>query len=106
MIHCSADCRSKKVWQRAQVRNLSEDGMFVQTHKLEPPGTLVDLLFLLGKSPEHVIQAKAVVVWIRQSPQSSENTVPSGMGLQFTGVYSRTAREALRALAAQWQEYD
>lgn len=58
-------------------KDLSADGMFINTEKPSPVDELITLKFTLGKTGEYTIQAR--VVWVN----ASENKKNSGMGVKF-----------------------
>ena len=66
---------------KAYIANLGEGGLFVNTTKNLPVGSLLDLEFSLPDS-DHAITTKGKVVWIRPQDMSTEK-MPPGMGIQF-----------------------
>lgn len=68
--------------------NLSEGGLFVATHQLQPIGTIVELKFQLPMSDE-LIEAKGEVRWVR--PFSPDIDAPTGMGVRFVDLPERDA---------------
>ncbi|MCU0693370.1 MAG: TIGR02266 family protein [Polyangiaceae bacterium] len=60
--------------------NLSESGLFVATHQIQPIGTIVDLKFELP-FVEEPFELKGEVRWVR--PYSTEIEGPPGMGVRF-----------------------
>ena len=66
---------------RAYVPNLGEGGLFIQTTKNLPVGSILDLEFSLPGSNQE-ITTKGKVVWIRPQDMSTEK-MPPGMGIQF-----------------------
>ncbi len=59
-------------------RDINEGGLFVETEKLQPPGTEVALQFRLPGSDE-VLTTLGRVVRVSQG----KSGVPSGMGIEF-----------------------
>jgi uncharacterized protein (TIGR02266 family) len=59
-------------------RDINEGGLFVETEKLQPPGTEVSLQFRLPGS-EEVLTTLGRVVQVAQGKAG----VPSGMGIEF-----------------------
>ena len=69
---------------RAQTRNLSIGGMFIETPELLPIQTTVELRFLLPAQPEPV-EVTAEVRWIERG----EGGLAPGMGVRFHGLRAR-----------------
>ncbi len=62
-------------------RDLSIGGLFIETRRPLPKGTLVDLDFFVGREArEEPVHARAVVRWTRRFFR------PRGMGLEFIDV--------------------
>ncbi len=95
-IKILVEYRSKRIWQNVETLNLSQGGMFVVTDKIEPPGTLVDVLFEIERDHERKkIFAKAKVVWVRERPQIScgGKLLPVGMGLEFLKIFPSECKD-------------
>ncbi len=60
--------------------NVSEGGLFVATHAIEPIGSRIDLAFTLPGCRE-AIHVQGEVRWVREYAESAN--VPPGMGIQF-----------------------
>ena len=72
--------------------NVSEGGVFVATHHLLPPGSLVSLSLRLPGAK--CITALGVVCWTR--PYSGEEHTPPGLGVQFTRIDSAASLSLIR----------
>lgn len=60
--------------------NISESGIFIATHQVQPVGALVSFDFtLLGR--EAAIHAKGQVRWVRAYHETSD--APPGLGIRF-----------------------
>ena len=60
--------------------DVSEGGVFVETHQLRPVGTELDVVFTLPN--DHEVKTRGVVRWIREP---NEDTSP-GIGVQFVSL--------------------
>jgi uncharacterized protein (TIGR02266 family) len=60
--------------------NVSPGGMFIRTHKPEPPGSILDFEFSLGDGFQ-LIQGRGEVVWNRTKDEGPAR--PAGMGIRF-----------------------
>jgi uncharacterized protein (TIGR02266 family) len=67
--------------------DLSEGGIFVATHELQPIGSEVELVFTLPAGAE--LHARGIVRWLRD-PLDYDPHSPPGMGVQFTNLDRRT----------------
>lgn len=65
--------------------DLSEGGLFVATHMLQPLGTELALTFSLPNGYE--ISTVAIVRWVRDPRNHDDDAVP-GMGVQFNALSS------------------
>jgi uncharacterized protein (TIGR02266 family) len=63
--------------------NLSEGGIFVATHALRRPGTLLEVFFSLPDSPEP-IRVLGEVRWVRE--YSPDSDAPPGFGVRFVSL--------------------
>ena len=61
-------------------QDISEGGLFVATHMLQPIGSEITLTFALPTGPE--ISARGIVRWQRD-PHEYNALTPPGMGVQF-----------------------
>jgi len=62
--------------------NISEGGIFVITHYLEPIGSIVELDILLPGQRREPVTIKGEVCWVRDYDPSNSSVDP-GMGLRF-----------------------
>jgi len=76
--------------------DISEGGLFVATHMLQPIGSELGLTFALPTGPE--ITVRGLVRWLRDPHEHSTDT-PPGMGVQFQGLEG-TDLERIRAFVA------
>jgi uncharacterized protein (TIGR02266 family) len=63
--------------------DISEGGLFVATHMLQPIGSELALTFALPTGPE--ISVRAVVRWTRD-PHDASSSTPPGMGVQLQAL--------------------
>lgn len=63
--------------------NLSEGGIFVATHELREPGTLLEVLFSLPDSPDP-IRVLGEVRWVRE--YSPDGDGEPGIGVRFVSL--------------------
>jgi uncharacterized protein (TIGR02266 family) len=89
---------SKRRFFFGYVRNLSLEGLFIQTTNPRPPGTSVRLEFSLQRESPPV-ECAAEVVWVQ--PFSVRSKAPPGMGLRFTELDERAAVRVEAFLKAQ-----
>ena len=61
-------------------KNLSENGIFVQTNQVSRPGTTVHLEM---EFPDTKFSMKARVMWAKKVPPQLAHVLECGMGLQF-----------------------
>jgi uncharacterized protein (TIGR02266 family) len=73
--------------------NLSEGGIFVATHALQPVGTRLDVIFTLPGVKEP-LRVEGDVCWVRVHSDTSD--LPAGMGLRFASLSARSA-DVIRA---------
>jgi uncharacterized protein (TIGR02266 family) len=66
--------------------DLSEGGLFVATHMLQPIGSELTLTFALPTGPE--ISVRGIVRWLRDTHDYNSLT-PPGMGVQFLALEGR-----------------
>lgn len=73
--------RSTREYLDGIARDVSIGGLFLETRRPLPKGTLVDLdFFIEGNEREEPVHARAVVRWVRRWFR------PRGMGLEFIDV--------------------
>ena len=77
--------------------NLSEGGIFVATHAVQPVGTRLEVVFTLP-GLNRSIRVEGDVRWVR--PYSETSDVPAGMGLRFVSL-AATDADAIRAFCAR-----
>lgn len=77
---CIDLCSEHNFWTGLTM-NISEGGVFVATHVLLEPGSLVALHLEL---PATRILTLGEVRWTR--PYTGDDDIPPGMGIQFTGL--------------------
>ena len=77
--------------------DVSESGMFVETFRPEPIGSLIKFELQLSEAGA-VVRGVGEVVWIRLRDQGPRS--PAGMGIRF-GHLSDRARLALKGLLLQ-----
>jgi len=81
--------------------NISMTGMFVQSEKPEPPGTVLAFEFRLADGL-NLIQGQAEVVWRRMKGKGSAR--PAGMGLKFVRLDKDSRRVIRWAVEKQLRE--
>jgi uncharacterized protein (TIGR02266 family) len=72
--------RSDSNFYTGFTQDISEGGLFVATHMLQPIGAEITLTFALPTGPE--ISARCIVRWQRD-PHEHNALTPPGMGVQF-----------------------
>jgi len=68
--------------------DISEGGLFVATHMLQPIGAELTLTFALPTGPE--ISVRGIVRWLRDTHDYNP-AIPPGMGVQFQGIANADA---------------
>lgn len=63
--------------------NISEGGLFVATHMLQPVGSIITVTFALPGGAE--ITTRGIVRWVRDPSREDDSATP-GMGVQFVGL--------------------
>ena len=63
--------------------DISEGGLFVATHMLQPIGSELTLVFALPTGPE--ISVRGTVRWLRDT-RERDASAPPGMGVQFQAM--------------------
>jgi uncharacterized protein (TIGR02266 family) len=90
-------CESENITLYARIANLSEGGLFLQTHT--PLDTGRRTLLRLSSGEVREVMAEATVVWSR--PQRHDKG-PPGMGLKFEALDS-SAQALLRRIISEEQ---
>jgi len=106
-IKVKVECRGKSFWQYVETRDISAGGMFVETDKVEPAKTKIEVMFEFEQQAEKkFIHAEAVVAWSRPKPVKEESgeIVPAGMGIMFTKIMPSGGKEYIDQLVKQLQE--
>jgi type IV pilus assembly protein PilZ len=80
-VDIEVDCRDEANFLLASIKNLSVQGIFVETKSPSALGTRFNLRFTLPISG-NVITAEGVVVWTNPYREGEENLNP-GMGIRF-----------------------
>ncbi|MDP1853971.1 MAG: PilZ domain-containing protein [Candidatus Omnitrophota bacterium] len=70
------DASGRKFLQFKKLRNLSLGGIFIETHLLESPGTLIEMNFVFHVEKEK-IKVLGEVAWVCEEKNNS------GMGIRF-----------------------
>ncbi len=70
--------------------NMSEGGLFVATHQIQPIGTIVDLKFKLPMV-EEPLEVKGEVRWVR--PFSEDIDAHPGMGVRFLNLSDKQVQQ-------------
>ncbi len=87
------DYRSNKFLQFRKTKNISLNGIFLETENIEPAGTKVKLSFCFDEAGE-VLESEGEVVWHRaQTEKKDEVGYPVGMGIRFTKLSILAYRE-------------
>lgn len=82
LVCMEVDYRCDDTFLFAYITDLSAMGIFVQTDKPHPPGTLLNLRFRPSGGPQ--IDVEGRVIWVNQ-PHGAESINP-GMGVQFVDL--------------------
>jgi uncharacterized protein (TIGR02266 family) len=72
--------RSESRFYTGFTSDLSEGGLFVATHMLQPLGSELSLTFALPTGPE--ISVRGIVRWVRDT-RDDDSATPPGMGVQL-----------------------
>lgn len=81
---CIDLCSEHNFWTGLTM-NLSEGGVFVATHVILPPGSMVGLHLELPHHPKRIMTL-GEVRWNRT--YTGDDDVPPGLGIQFVGLDS------------------
>lgn len=73
--------------------NLSQNGIFIQSTEPLPPGSLVNIQFLLPG--EYWIRTRGEVIWANDDDDAEEEL---GMGIKFIGLSERDREMILNCL--------
>ena len=79
-------------------QNLSNGGVFVATHLIQPLGTAVDLALRLPTRGVP-LDLRGIVRWVREVSAALE--VPPGMGIEFEGISEDDTRAIGEFLVAR-----
>lgn len=93
-LHVGVGFRCAATFHTGFTADISERGLFVATHAIQPIGSTLTLTFALPSGPE--ITAQASVRWLRDS-YHYDPCSPPGMGLLFTDLPDE-ARARIREL--------
>lgn len=96
-LHVGVGFNSGLSFYTGYTLDISEGGLFVASHMLQPIGSELALTFALPTGPE--ISVRGVVRWQRD-PQVASPTQPPGMGVEFQGL-SHEDRARIRELVIQ-----
>ncbi len=96
---CIDLCSEHNFWTGLTM-NLSEGGVFVATHVMLPPGTLVALHLELPRTRERIMTL-GEVKWTRA--YTGNDDVPPGLGIQFVGL-DETSQRAIRRFVTSIRE--
>ena len=86
--------------------NLSEGGLFIATHALQPLGSPIEVSFKLPQSGE-AIKVVGTVRWVREYSETSD--AGPGMGVRFDDISTESAdmiRDFLAARAPLFYDED
>jgi uncharacterized protein (TIGR02266 family) len=83
-VDIEVDCRDESNFLLASIKNLSVQGIFVETKNPAELGTRLNLRFNLPISG-NMISAEGVVVWSNPYREGAENLNP-GMGIRFVNL--------------------
>jgi uncharacterized protein (TIGR02266 family) len=77
-------CEADGITLYARIVNVGEGGLFIRTYAPLQRGAPARVRFQFeGAAGE--VAAEAVVVWVREAPESESQMVP-GMGMQFVAI--------------------
>ncbi|MFH1397800.1 MAG: PilZ domain-containing protein [Candidatus Omnitrophota bacterium] len=83
-IELPLDYRSNKFLQFRKARNISLNGVFLETENIEPKGTKVKLSFYFEGAGE-ALESEGEIVWNRAQTEKKDGVgYPVGMGIRFT----------------------
>jgi len=87
--------RESRKSRPGRILNLNTGGVFVETDRLHPVGTLLSLEFSLPQASAP-LRCKGVVAWVNHPEWVKTSSLPSGMGVRFAEL----AEEDRAALSA------
>ena len=96
---CIDLCSEHNFWTGLTM-NISEGGVFVATHVMLPPGSLVGLHLELPRHPQRIMTL-GEVRWSRA--YTGDDDVPPGLGIQFVGL-DNASLVAIRKFVATIRE--
>ena len=104
-IRFSVEYRGKNIWQKVEAENISEGGIFLITERIEPPGTIVEVIFNFGKKTKKLIYAEGIVAWNREKETVDKDgkVLPPGMGIQFNKYSPLESRTFLAKEVEKWE---
>jgi len=73
-------------------KDISADGMFIETDNPPAEGSIIKLIFSLGQAKK--IETKAKVIWINKKTSPREH----GMGVRFLDMPASVKEELLKAI--------
>ncbi|HRS88070.1 MAG TPA: PilZ domain-containing protein [Smithellaceae bacterium] len=73
-------------------KNISADGMFIETDKLPAVGSTIRLIFSLGKLKK--IESSAKVMWVNKGAVTND----TGMGVKFINMPAKAKEEILKEI--------
>lgn len=73
-------------------KNISADGMFIETEKLPAVGSTIKLIFSLGNLKK--IESNAKVMWVNKGPAPKD----TGMGVKFINMPAKAKDEILKEI--------
>ena len=95
-LHVGVGFRNASNCYTGFTSDISEGGLFVATHMLQPVGSELSLTFALPTGPE--ISARGIVRWLRD-PHDRNASTPPGMGVAFQSLRAED-HERIRELVA------
>lgn len=91
------DVSSEHTFWTGLTRNVSRGGLFLVHDEPQPVGTILAFTLRLSTLDED-IEVRGVVRWVR-SPETADDDMPAGMGVQFLSL-DRRVEQAIDAFIA------
>lgn len=82
LVDLVVDYRAEDTFLFAYITDISAMGIFVQTHEPEPPGTRLNLRFLVPGQKEP-FELEGEVIWINPYRPGDPASLNPGMGIRF-----------------------
>ena len=99
--HLKAKFRAFGVTLSGSIINLSENGAYLATEYELDRGTPLDLIFALPEPNGTIIQAKGRVVWLNTKKARQKDSLPEGVGIEFSSPSDDAAQQLARYIKSE-----